>query len=96
MLKADENVQSKCCHKSYGALLIRSFYRISPCSNNKGRCLPLFLQTDLHLHCKEWDKLLRTGDWEPDIIAGKIPAFFKFVKSVQDFVLLEMRRTSEK
>jgi len=40
--------------------------------------------------------LLRTGDWEPDIIAGKIPEFFKFVKSVQDFVLLEIRRTSEK
>ncbi|XP_068700394.1 uncharacterized protein [Montipora foliosa] len=41
--------------------------------------------TDLHLHCKEWDTALKSGDWEPEMIADKIPEFFEFVENVRRF-----------
>ncbi|XP_068687467.1 uncharacterized protein [Montipora foliosa] len=41
--------------------------------------------TDLHLHCKEWDTALKSGDWEPEMIADKIPEFFEFVGNVRRF-----------
>ncbi|XP_078355398.1 uncharacterized protein LOC144640040 [Oculina patagonica] len=47
--------------------------------------------TDLHLHCKEWDELLSSEDWEPETIVEKLPEFFQFVKQVQGFVAREMR-----
>ena len=49
------------------------------------------MQTDLHLHCKEWDELLSSGVWEPEVIVGKLPEFFQFVKQVQGFVAQEMK-----
>lgn len=49
------------------------------------------LQTDLHLHCKEWDKLLSSKDWEPEVIVERIPEFFRFVKQVQGFVAQEIK-----
>ncbi|XP_068751300.1 uncharacterized protein [Montipora capricornis] len=48
--------------------------------------------TDLHLHCKEWDTVLKSGDWEPEMIADKIPEFFEFVENVQDSMLGEMKK----
>ena len=47
----------------------------------------LFWQTDLHLHCREWDDLLDNGDWNPEMIAETLPKFFRFVKKVQAIVL---------
>ena len=47
----------------------------------------LLWQTDLHLHCREWDNLLNNGDWSPEVIAGTLPEFFRFVKKVQAIVL---------
>ena len=47
----------------------------------------LFWQTDLHLHCREWDNLLNKGDWSPEVIAGTLPDFFCFMKKVQAIVL---------
>ncbi|KAL9958476.1 hypothetical protein ACROYT_G035492 [Oculina patagonica] len=47
--------------------------------------------TDLHLHCKEWDELLSSADWEPETIVEKLPEFFQFVKQVQGFVAREMK-----
>jgi len=52
--------------------------------------------TDLHLHCKEWDELLNSGDWEPEEIVQRIPEFFRFVQKVQSFVLREMRSKTDK
>jgi len=54
--------------------------------------LLFLLQTDLHLHCDEWDKLLSSGQWEPKIIIQKLPQFLQFVKEVQGFVVREMQR----
>lgn len=47
----------------------------------------LLWQTDLHLHCREWDNLLNNRDWSPEVIAGTLPEFFRFVKKVQAIVL---------
>ena len=55
----------------------------------------IFLQTDLHLHCREWDELLNSGEWEPKQITAKLPKFFRFVKEVQLFVLQEMRTKTD-
>ena len=41
-------------------------------------CCSVIWQTDLHLHCREWDELLSSGDWEPEVIAEKIPEFLRF------------------
>lgn len=46
----------------------------------------------MHLHCEEWDRLLSTGQWEPEIIVRKLPEFLEFVKEVQGFVVREMKR----
>ena len=43
-------------------------------------------KTDIHLHCKEWDNAFDEGDWEPEQIAAKLPAFLKFLKQVQAHV----------
>ena len=43
-------------------------------------------KTDIHLHCKEWDNAFDEGDWEPEQIAAKLPAFLKFLKQVQTHV----------
>ncbi|CAH3152275.1 unnamed protein product [Porites evermanni] len=51
--------------------------------------------TDLHLHCREWDELLNSGEWEPEQITAKLPQFFRFVKDVQRFVLREMRTKTD-
>ena len=50
----------------------------------------LSLQTDLHLHCKDWDRLLSSGVWEPVVIVQKIPEFLAFVKEVQGLVVSEV------
>ena len=55
------------------------------------KCCSVTWKTNLHLHCREWDELLSSGDWEPEIIAVKIPEFLRFVKKVQSLVLREMR-----
>ena len=51
-----------------------------------------FLQTDLHLHCDEWDRLLRSGQWEAEMIVRKLPDFLEFVKEVQGFVVGKIMR----
>lgn len=68
-------------------ILLCKYFRFPP--------LPVFLfwQTDFHLHCKEWDELLKSGDWEPQIIVEKLPAFFRFVKKVQGLVARELKET---
>ncbi|KAL9975391.1 hypothetical protein ACROYT_G012548 [Oculina patagonica] len=48
--------------------------------------------TDLHLHCKEWDKQLSSGRWEPKDILKKLPEFLQFVKEVQGLVVHEIKR----
>jgi len=52
---------------------------------------PFLLQIDLQLHCDEWDKLLSSGHWEPEVILQKLPEFLQFVKDVQGFVTREMQ-----
>ena len=51
--------------------------------------LHYFLQTDLHIHCEEWDRLLGSGVWEPEAIVRKMPEFLAFVKEVQGLVVSE-------
>ena len=46
----------------------------------------LILQIDCQLHCDEWDKLLSSGQWEPEVILRKLPEFLQFVREVQVFV----------
>jgi len=58
--------------------------------------LLIVLQTDLHLHCDEWDQLLSSGKWEPKVILQKLPEFLQFVKEVQGFVVREMQRIRQK
>ena len=43
----------------------------------------LFLQTDIHLHCDEWDRVLDEGNWEPQQIVAKLPKFLEFLREVQ-------------
>ena len=52
-----------------------------------------FWQTDFHLHCREWDELLNSREWEPEVIVEKLPEFFRFVKKVQSIVAREMKDT---
>ena len=59
-------------------------------------CCSVTLQTDLYLHFREWDELLSSGDWEPEVIAEKIPEFLRFVKKVQSLVLREMRTKADR
>ncbi|KAL9950377.1 hypothetical protein ACROYT_G042865 [Oculina patagonica] len=40
-------------------------------------------ETDIHLHCKEWDELLEEGNWEPEQIVAKLPTFLQFLRQVQ-------------
>ncbi|PFX25863.1 hypothetical protein AWC38_SpisGene9466 [Stylophora pistillata] len=47
-------------------------------------------QTDLHLHCKEWDEVLCTEDWNPDDIVARLPEFLQFLKQVQSYLAREM------
>jgi len=47
-------------------------------------CLPV--QTDIHLHCKEWDRMLEEENWEPEQIVAKLPTFLQFLRSVQSSV----------
>jgi len=44
------------------------------------------MQTDVHLHCEEWDQLLEEGDWEPKQIVAKLPTFLKFLRKIQSIV----------
>ena len=44
------------------------------------------IQTDIHLHCKEWDRMLEEEDWEPEQIVAKLPTFLQFLRSVQSTV----------
>ncbi|XP_068741446.1 uncharacterized protein [Montipora capricornis] len=48
-------------------------------------------ETDFHLHCKEWDELLISRNWEPAQISKKLPDFFQFVKKVQSSIIHEMK-----
>ena len=50
------------------------------------------MQTDLHLHCDEWNQEFSSGQWEPEAIVRKLPDFLQFVKEVQGFVVREMQR----
>ncbi|KAL9958370.1 hypothetical protein ACROYT_G035376 [Oculina patagonica] len=49
--------------------------------------------TDLHLHCEECDQLLSSNDWEPEIVARKLPSFIEFVMNVQCLVVTEMKKS---
>lgn len=51
----------------------------------------LCMQIDLHLHCDEWNQLFSSGQWEPEVIVRKLPAFLQFVKEVQGFVVRELQ-----
>ncbi|CAH3166443.1 unnamed protein product [Pocillopora meandrina] len=48
--------------------------------------------TDVHLHCEEWDRLLSSGQWQPEDIVKKLPEFLEFVKEVQSFVVAAIKR----
>ena len=52
----------------------------------------LSLQTDLHIHCEDWDRLLSSGVWEPVVIVQKIPEFLAFVKKVQSLAVNEVQK----
>jgi len=43
-------------------------------------------ETDIHLHCKEWDRMLEEENWEPEQIVAKLPTFLHFMRSVQSSV----------
>jgi len=43
-------------------------------------------QTDIHLHCEEWDRVLSGEEWEPEMIVAKLPEFLQLVREVQDFI----------
>ncbi|XP_068741460.1 uncharacterized protein [Montipora capricornis] len=43
--------------------------------------------TDFYLHCKEWDELLNSENWEPEDISKKLPDFFRFVRKVQSSII---------
>ncbi|CAH3144164.1 unnamed protein product [Porites lobata] len=45
-------------------------------------------KADIHLHCDEWDRLLDEGNWEPEQIADKLPAFLEFLRQVQSSVVV--------
>ena len=49
----------------------------------------LLIQTDVHLHCEEWDQLLEEGTWEPKQIVAKLPTFFKFLRKIHSIVAPE-------
>ena len=51
------------------------------------------MQTDVHLHCEEWDQLLEEGDWEPKQIVAKLPTFLKFLRKIQSIVAPEKAAT---
>lgn len=42
--------------------------------------------TDIHLGREEWDRLLNSDDWEPEMIAAEVPKFLQFVREVQVFI----------
>ncbi|XP_068744640.1 uncharacterized protein [Montipora capricornis] len=43
-------------------------------------------ETDIHLHSKEWDRMLEEGNWEPEQIVAKLPTFLRFLRNVQSNV----------
>ena len=44
------------------------------------------MQVDIHIHCKEWDRLLVEGNWKPEKIVAKLPTFLQFLRTVQSSV----------
>ena len=64
-------------------------HSVSPCVRQIGLNLSLsclLVQTDIHLHCKEWDRMLEEENWEPEEIVAKLPIFLQFLRSVQNSV----------
>ena len=51
------------------------------------------MQTAFYLLCDEWEEVLHKGEWEPEAVVKKLPAFLRFVKKVQSFVVQEMKQT---
>ena len=49
--------------------------------------LCLAVQTDIRLHCKEWDLLLEERNWQPQQILAKLPRFLQFLRQVQRSVI---------
>lgn len=43
-------------------------------------------ETDIHLHSKEWDRVLEEENWEPEQIVAKLPTFLQFLRNVQSNV----------
>ncbi|XP_020632536.1 uncharacterized protein LOC110069364 [Orbicella faveolata] len=43
-------------------------------------------ETDILLHCKEWDRMLEEENWEPEQIVAKLPTFLQFLRAVQSSV----------
>ena len=48
------------------------------------------MQTDIHVHCKEWDQLFEEGNWEPEQIVAKLRTFLDFLRDFQDSVVPEV------
>ena len=46
------------------------------------------LWADIHFHFEEWDPLLDEGNWEPEQISDKLPAFLNFLRQVQSSVFV--------
>jgi len=40
-------------------------------------------ETDIYLHCMEWDRMLEEENWEPEQIVAKLPTFLQFLRTVQ-------------
>ncbi|PFX12864.1 putative serine/threonine-protein kinase pats1 [Stylophora pistillata] len=86
-------LHKRCCQRKmystrpgfFAILSQEDSWWIDPLGNERSR-----KSTDLHLHSEECDKLLNGTDWEPEVIAQKLPEFIQFVKEIQGFVVREM------
>lgn len=56
---------------------------VDPCNKGTISINDIPAKTDIHLHCDEWDRVLDEGNWEPEQIVAKLPAFLQFLRSVQ-------------
>lgn len=56
---------------------------VDPCDPDANNVDGILAKMDIHLHCDEWDRVLDEGNWEPEEIVAKLPAFLRFLREVQ-------------
>ncbi|XP_067034553.1 uncharacterized protein [Acropora muricata] len=59
---------------------------VDPCDFERINLDEIPVKIDVHLHCDEWDRALKEGNWEPQQIAAKVSNFLQFVRNVQQNV----------